>query len=125
MVDTKHTPGPWFVQDRFVDGDNSVLAKDGFEVADAPSIQCRKARNGRLVRRDIPVEEQVANIHLIAAAPELLEALRPLAAWAALRPDGAGDNDRILHAAGTWPITWGDATRAAAAIAKAEGRSDG
>lgn len=59
---------------------------------------------------------------LQGSARDLLEALRPLAAWAALRPDGADDNERILHAAGTWPITWGDATRAAAAIAKAEGR---
>lgn len=59
---------------------------------------------------------------LAAAAPDLLEALRPLAAWAALRPVDVSDDDPILHAAGLWPITWGDATRAASAIAKTEGR---
>jgi hypothetical protein len=110
MAEPKPTPGPWFVEDRFADGDNGVLAVDGFRVAEATTWQSRMARNHRLVRRDISVEEQIANIHLIAAAPELLEALRFVLAHA-FEAKWAGD-ERALELV-------------EAAIAKAEGRADG
>lgn len=63
----KHTPGPWFVSD---EEQTIVYVKmpNGYEpgICDtaAPSITC--------LRQD---SELIANAHLIAAAPELLDAL--------------------------------------------------
>lgn len=55
-----HTPGPW----RLVDGKSEVIAGDCYHVA--------------FVKAWFPdhVEQQEANARLIAAAPEMLEALR-------------------------------------------------
>ena len=59
-----------------------------------------------------------------AAVPALLEALRPLAALAAMAsaPDVVADNEALVHFAGHYPLTWGDVRRAAAVVARAEGR---
>jgi hypothetical protein len=73
--ETKWTKGPWSVGARFIEGENEVLDAEGFSVADPSIFASRKARNGRIVKRVRPVEEQVANANLIAAAPELYEAL--------------------------------------------------
>ena len=65
MSETKHTPGPWEV-----DLSGTVIArvmKGGFMVA-----KIRKLAHAW--------HEQVANAHLIAAAPELLEALQAIIA---------------------------------------------
>lgn len=114
MAEPKPTPGPWFVEDRFADGDNGVLAVDGFRVAEATTWQSRMARNHRLVRREITVEEQIANIHLIAAAPELLEAasglLLLIGREPGFTPEVAGTYNQRVEAL-------------FAAIAKAKGRS--
>ncbi len=69
MSETKHTPGPWSYnqdsevvnvgEDNCPDGDDC----DDFRIADT---------NGDLFER--PPDERIANGHLIAAAPELLEA---------------------------------------------------
>lgn len=85
----EHTPGPW--------------EAIGAEVyAPAP------ATVRPLIARCIygPPDER-ANAHLIAAAPDLLEALRYIVAW---NPDG-WDGDRAR-------------AQALAAIAKAEGRDE-
>jgi hypothetical protein len=74
--ETKWTKGPWSVGARFIEGENEVLDAEGFSVADPSIFASRKARNGRIVKRVRPVEEQVANANLIAAAPELYEAVR-------------------------------------------------
>ena len=58
---TKHTPGPWRAD--WV----NVYRKDD-HLADC----CPKAKNG------IPLEQKEANARLIAAAPELLAALKAL-----------------------------------------------
>ena len=62
---TQHTPGPWILdQDRTDDGTYYVRANNEVAVAEA------------LNSRAFSIGEPEANARLIAAAPELLEALR-------------------------------------------------
>ena len=65
-----HTPGPWFVQE-------SDHADTGLLIKPIP---------GQVVAECDPVPEMEANARLIAAAPELLEALQ--ACVKLLREDG-------------------------------------
>ncbi len=91
MSTAKHTPWPWNVE----------AAQRGFIVT---------ALNGQYdiaVVRNIGVQDNKANAQLIAAAPELLEALKELSA-----EEWRDDNDPILDRA---------RSKARAAIAKAEG----
>jgi len=60
---SKHTPGPWKVDEEFY----MYVMKDNLVVADCYCC----GQNGHL-----PEEEQKANAQLIAAAPELLGALK-------------------------------------------------
>lgn len=95
-MNTKHTPGPWaYHHDEH----------DGF---DGPSVQ---SEFGIIVHMPTPEDaEGVMNAHLIAAAPELLEALKLcVEAWDC---DGEPSACGYEHAV----------DRARQAIAKAEGR---
>ena len=58
---SKHTPGPWH------SCDHRVGRQDGARIADTWSSA-------------VPRDEQAANARLIAAAPELLEALKTVTA---------------------------------------------
>lgn len=74
MADPKHTPGPWVVNQ-----DRRGAAK--LYVREAKLSEVKGATAGRAVAQVTAVvgwEEQAANALLIAAAPELLEALRRL-----------------------------------------------
>lgn len=65
----EHTPGPWVVQERenyLIHIEHSLPHKPG-----AISLCLAK-----VVSRDTWVDESIANAKLIAAAPELLEALQ-------------------------------------------------
>ena len=94
MMEGKHTPGPWFV------------TPDGFRVTDKPVwFDQDGSRHGETPNIVIFAETQ-ANARLIAAAPELLEALVNL-----LRVH-EGEGGTKYHA--------GDIARAA--IAKATGQ---
>ncbi len=64
MNTPEHTPGPWQVNERF---DGHVMTSDGLAVADC----C-------LDYSSIDFDEQKINARLIAAAPELLEALKEI-----------------------------------------------
>lgn len=68
---SKHTPGPWIV--RAIDGSiGSIDAADGIQmVAQAMEIGHQDRMNGS--------PERIANARLIAAAPELLAALKETA----------------------------------------------
>jgi FMN phosphatase YigB (HAD superfamily) len=101
-----HTKGPWIVYDD--------------DVSDALAITC-DAREGKVaialigVGYDEPFDsEQRANAQLIAAAPELLEALKKLRA-----------SYKLLCALGDGPTDTGRAhlEESAAAIAKAKGEA--
>lgn len=62
MSQTKHTPGPWHVE-----GDHVVTTDHMAKQLIAWPVEGPYA---------LPYDERVANAHLIAAAPELLDALR-------------------------------------------------
>lgn len=71
--ETKWTHGPWGVwngTDVFTNYEN---ANDGFHIAD-----CNVHSPATDEYKDIPLHEQIANANLIAAAPELYEALAGL-----------------------------------------------
>ena len=87
----KHTPGDWKVKETYAD-------KAGFSIQDQNGKSIASINPN--IRRD--GEEKAANAHLIAAAPNLLEALK------------------ILEKNGHTQATW---NRALKAIAKAEGRA--
>lgn len=98
----KHTEGPWAVDSKYV-----------FRVYVTHDIFFSPTWLGQ-----IPNEQMAANVHLIAAAPDLLEAL--IAAEAAINPqDKSGISMHV----------WNERLKAATtimndAIAKAKGESD-
>jgi hypothetical protein len=65
MSNTKHTPGPWTAIIT-TDGTHEVTTSDGIY----PQTVARMYSTGKLMQSQAP-----ANARLIAAAPELLEAL--------------------------------------------------
>lgn len=107
-----HTPGPWMVAtDVYGRLDISVFAKKVRYDSRVAMI------NGKESRDDIapPREVALANAHLIAAAPEMLEALKNLLGEAAPFVGYAAAGNRLNAAR----------DRAATVILKAEGRSVG
>lgn len=72
MSDTKHTPGPWIADTLMIFPDNG----DAITHAIA-EIKCR----------NVDDREPYANAHLIAAAPDMLEALEYALNQAGLSPD--------------------------------------
>ena len=111
---TTHTPGPWTMHPRF---------DDGAEVrALAPVAWCGAAStHGASSSQSIDAAEARANAHLIAAAPDLLAALR--SAEAALSDIGDADREPGDD------VAWCEARAAEAlplvraAIAKAKGET--
>lgn len=114
MSEVKHTPGPWEVE-------GPMGAEIGLSVVQAGlktyewefiAMACQSTagdeRMGR--QRFISPEEQEANARLIAAAPELLNALKEI-----LETDFSQES--------SWDYSEGIKDVARAAIAKAEGRS--
>ena len=96
-----HTPGPWEVVYFAFDGDSKewfVSSEDRNPVA---KMRCIYRMDG-----SIDYQSMMANAHLIAAAPKLLEALKGLVAWA----DDLHRQDPVE-----------DLRKARAAIAKAKG----
>jgi len=83
MSETKHTLGPWEVKDdRFIDSPSGWIA-------DVLSYPAYRAATGQ------DSEEQKANARLIAAAPDLYEALTEALRWIGKLSDwyGVGDPD--------------------------------
>jgi hypothetical protein len=98
---SKHTPGPWVVND-IRDCGTFIQTKEEFENGRLTIGVVESATN----RTYYPTRyEAKANARLIAAAPELLDALQHV-----LAASDAGDMDSLANAA----------SEARAAIAKAE-----
>lgn len=91
MTDTKHTPGPW---DRALEKNWVWIAPESW-----------KTRVCRVVLYEGEEDEQIANAHLIAAAPDMLEALKAC--------EGFCDENGMVNG-----------VNVRAAIAKAEGRDE-
>jgi len=111
-MNAKHTPGPWRVESINYDGDGGTLVR-------------RNENNGRarcianvwgIKNAKTPDAESRANSHLIAAAPELLEALEALLEREGEHPDFEDDADGC-----DLVVTVGDIRKARAAITKARG----
>lgn len=102
----KHTPGPWELSTRlYVHG---ILDSKGLAIAFqdvAPQVDC-----GSITSRGRTPEETLANARLIAAAPDLLEALE------ALKTANGANNFQGWHSSFEEAIA-----KANAAIAKAKG----
>lgn len=97
MTNTQHTPGPW-------DYDGYVIDENDRVIADV------------FINDDENWQERNSNGRLIAAAPELLDALKELvesAGWL-FYSIHRGTMDKPMRG-------WPDLTRARAAIAKATG----
>ena len=104
MADVKHTPGPWTSYPCALERYSQVITANGAMVQIAMTKEVYGDR-----RTYEPGEETTANARLIAAAPDLLEALQWLVD---ILPDPDLDNDELQR---TWT------RRARAAIAKATG----
>ncbi len=97
MTNTQHTPGPWEISaDKYANFKNAVFGPDELKVADCGSSRL--------------TGEVEANARLIAAAPELLEALERAA-------------DELKRAQNSNGSQWlvDEEAKARAAIAKAKG----
>lgn len=106
MSETKFTPGPWFAN-----GHEVLAPDDGDE--DPWSVALASPCRG------YPNDQSRANARLIAAAPEMYEALDFLSAHARERVSDAPewrDDDTVQIV-----VTIGDLRRARAALAKARG----
>lgn len=83
MSERKHTPGPWMVEGRTV----YALNEDGYN------------RFSALVQdAHTPGDELEANAQLIAAAPELLEALEQFVAWVDAPCESAFSDSQLASA---------------------------
>ena len=103
-----HTPGPWVIYDDGPDGSDVILAHIDEENYDIAYIAADER----------PEDEKKANARLIAAAPDLLEALRAAVEYLGCALRGAN-----LKATGYDREAGVEEYQAAlAAIAKAEGR---
>ena len=113
MSTTKHTPAPWVF-------DNGRQVWKEAEPAWKSARIC-KIENGYGLVNQIPESEMDANLHLIAAAPDMLAALRRMWAFASelVEAHGMDGDDTMTDAQHhEWQEAGADAS---AAIAKAEG----
>lgn len=114
-----HTPGPW----RIFEMNTIVTDKGGYSIAEVTMVDFDplwKKWNGS---DPYTVDNWEANAHLIAAAPELLEACEVLANLD-LTPTLEGKNDDYpLYELNNSLITVGDVRKARAVIHKARGKA--
>lgn len=124
MTEPKWTPGPWH-PGHFVDPESSCQCRAILSEAHAGSVAEINVWNGIAMIADgsndaPPLDEAIANAHLISAAPELYEALRPFirhyASWMDDYPDETEPAVYPKH-------TIGELRRARAALGKARGET--
>ena len=127
MSETKFTPGPWVVSGKIHNYGSIVCPASQTDRplgASADTERCKRDYMHQIAAVNkhschFSSDESKANAYLIAAAPELYEALKGLVAV----DDGIGEGDSFETAAQTVNDLDAAMQRARAAIAKAEGRS--
>ena len=131
---TRHTPGPWMVSPwdaQRIFQNNSAMRShiewDNYERHDFEEPPTPEANEKDLVlvcEIYYENEREEADASLIAAAPELLEALRPFAELAKELPTGPDwqDDNKFVWGFNSADVVLGDFRRVTAAIAKAENR---
>lgn len=85
---SKHTPGPWIETKHTAGWGRCIVSTDSYGIIVA-----------KIGFRDRPREERDANARLIAAAPELVEALRDLCMMGILDPHSSDDGGEDGEAA--------------------------
>lgn len=108
-TDLKHTPGPWWLTERA--GYYEILANS----PDCDWYGFKKAHAVAYADTEIEEVEQEANARLIAASPDLLEALIGLEGILATAESNASGNPE-------WEVVSAKINAARAAIAKALGQ---
>jgi len=107
-----HTPGPWHLETNY--RGNEHHAVDIYWVKKGR----RRYPIATLTRVHVTVAEFEANARLIAAAPELLEALQPFAYLAQVMQEG-----QVLNFRGVY-VSYEQVQAAQTAIAKAKGETE-
>lgn len=113
-----HTPGPWEALRPF--GPDEKLWWIYAKHPDSGEVSHAEVRAGCTEADELG--DMAANARLIAAAPELLEALRPFAALLAEHHERMPD-DQPIFGINSATFTVGDMRRARAAINKATGEA--
>ena len=102
-MDAKHTPGPWRLDGPAANGEQSIGISRAWEIGGASICEVDSSRDHRVL---------LADARLIAAAPELLAALKAI-------------TDELGVPQPGYPAPVANAVAIArAAIAKAEGRAE-
>jgi hypothetical protein len=131
---SKHTPGPWVVNDFCTEGGADTAVWTSHDPHTAKSIcEChfntlREIKSGESGCHQLEAE---ANAKLIAAAPELLEACKTMAEWFRKEKAGFGQSRDTPEGEAKWRDWWDEQLRlcdqsetlANAAIAKATGEA--
>lgn len=87
MSTVKHTPGPWATNRLTINNpeDNAghlIISADTADKHDSPTYPIVCTLQAKVINNRLDFKEAEANAKLIAAAPELLEALQNLTEWA-------------------------------------------
>lgn len=90
MTTQQHTPAPWSINEWTQASSDIAIGATG-----TPLI-------ARVPLRDVSINEQEANARLIAAAPELLEALKVLVENGGIGSEDMFDDARAAIAKATW-----------------------
>ena len=121
MAETVHTPEPWFVPDQTWARETRIEVEDGIACPGSGGAMSYTTTVCTLGWNSTTPEWE-ANARLIAAAPDLLEALAPFADQARHHAADAPewrDSDTVSAV-----ISIGDLRRARAAIARATGEKE-
>jgi hypothetical protein len=111
---SKHTPGPFEVQDPMGSDVGLWVVQAGLEAYEWSCIAIVPRDEDRSGKHFITKAEQKANAELLAAAPDLLVALKAMLAWGQ-EPDPESKSVREQQLSNAWQA-------ARAAIAKTEGQ---
>ena len=118
MAEMVHTPGPWFVPDQTWARETRIEVEDGIACPGSGGAMSYTTTVCTLGWNSTTPEWE-ANARLIAAGPDLLEALQAL-----LGPPKYGEREDGPKGVSAWQLSWEDVRAARAAIARATGEKE-